>query len=75
MAEPAMSMNATLIGATALKAKVRRMKAQTDETILVGLLAGGEVIRDQAVENVTNHGLRMSGTLARSLHVEPEAGL
>ena len=41
---------------------------------LAGLLAGGELIRHEAVNNIDEHGLRISGTLARSLHTEEAKG-
>lgn len=64
-----MNMRATLVGGPELKAKLGRLMVDADEIALAGLMAGGEVIRKQAVTNITDQGLVLSGTLRRSIHV------
>lgn len=67
-----MKMNATLVGARELEAKLRRVEAEAPAMMQTALMAGGEVVRTAVVTNITQQGLRKSGTLARSIHVEPD---
>lgn len=72
MAEPAMRIEAKLVGGDALKRKLANLGRHADEIAVAGLMAGGEVIRAQAVANITDHGLVRSGTLRRSIVVQKE---
>ena len=72
MAEPAMHVHAKLVGGDALKRKLANLGRHADEIAMAGLMAGGEVIRTQAIANITDHGLVRSGTLRRSITVQRE---
>jgi len=63
-----------LVGAEDLAAKFAELADKGRSIADAAVLAAAEVIRDGAVDNLTAQGLRMSGTLARSIHVEPTAG-
>lgn len=78
-----MRIGGKLVGGTELKLKLRLLAKQAPDLMLAGLLAGGEVIRSKAVDNIRGgpdsaSGVgpgtlrNQSGTLRRSIHVEPE---
>lgn len=68
-------IQATLVGFDDLDRKLRQLGGEIPGIAAASLLAGGEVIRAAAVENLKANETWLSGTLARSIHVEPEDGL
>lgn len=60
----------TIRGGDDVRRRLKSIQAASDEAMALGLMAGGEVLRELAVQNLRSNGLWDTGTLARSIRVE-----
>ena len=63
-----------IIGQKELNLKLNRIKGITKKAVKIGLLQGGNVIKNAAIENIKKNGTIKTRTMSRSLEVKPLAG-
>ena len=63
-----------IIGQRKLSLKLNRIKGLTKKAVKLGLLQGGNVIKNAAAENIKRNGTIKTRTMVRSLEVKPLTG-
>ncbi len=63
-----------IIGQKELNLKLNLIKGITKKAAKIGLMQGGNVIKNAAIENIKKNGTIKTRTMSRSLEVKPLAG-